>query len=549
MSRLSIIMEVEKQLPDYLLNGTYIHNGTSITFKEFLESIFINFVKPEANVANLVDYINSNLISKIEINKENINENIEIVLSNGKKIVVKKADLKKVEYIENFIANRVDYTESIRVSEDQYINVLDTLISKIPFMDDDYMITIGPNKKSLNDFYLTLLDNIYKPATLVDKAEICIFYGSKLDEKVLKSTMDGMNLTVEEYISRILPNQMINATDIVIDGNKISICEAIERISKHQINIIEAEEKRKLEEKENLYNRTSENPGLLSEINLALSENHSLEITAEIPVVTKGKLNDEELAAITSLPADIIYTNDEETYKRFLNDIKSAIKATNNMHDLEDKVAEFKRVAEEALSKNLSTYIQNQILSIDELINEKRNEIIKIESNKEDYIEAIQDRIEELKNQLRKLSTIDDYSIIYGDIVKLEREVYDKCIKDYQLIASLESLIEEYKGARAKYDFKTTDFESQKSAAIGHINDLFSDLRIKSNNLTHMENARDIQNIAIAINVKREQITNALNDYLKNKSITEIEYKNYKEELEMLIQKCNNVDNIGYGYR
>lgn len=520
MDKLSIIKEVEEKLDKDLLNGTFAHNGSSIPFKEFLETKFISFVKDNANVDRLIDFINNKFAPLV---------------------VIKDIDKEKKAFIESFIENRFGYQKLIQVSENEYMNVTEALLSKVPFMDDNFLITIGPKKTTIEEFYMTILNNRYKAPTIADKYEICEYYGEQLDDKVLDSIMDGMNITVRDYLTSVLPTQMVNATDIVIDGEHISIVDAIEKINAHQMSIIEEEEKRVREELEEKFNRTGENPSLLSEITVELNKENNLEVTAEIPIVASNQFTEEEVASLSSLDVANVGLDPVTHYVNILSSLKESIVKTNSLHDLETKEATFKEIANEALAANLGLYVQTIITSTEELITEVRNSIIKLEGNKEDYIDALQGASFQIKNEISVAQSTDELSAIYGEITRLRLDSAKKGIHGVQYEATMENLENYFNSVRAKSDFKMVPEDVKRNKAIADVNNLFMDLRIKQRNLESASLERDRQNINIAISVKQEQIMRALNAFVKERLITEQEYQSYSEQLGVLDRQFNSV--------
>lgn len=546
MDRLSVIREVETSIPENILDSIFIHNNRETTLRVFLEKDFIKFVSDGADPKIVAQVIEEKIMPSVRVKEDIDLDDIERISSISEEKIVHKSEKEKIAYIEEFIKNRVGYVDEIRMSENEFISTRAVLMDKVSFMDDEFQIQVGPNRKSISQFYEVLLNNSYKAPTIVDKTEICMYYASMLDETILSSIMDGMNISVRKYLEEVLPTKMTTSTDIVIDGQTISIDEAIGRIAEHQQVLLDTEKRKEIEAKEQKFNRTSENPSLLEEISFALSENNKLEITSPLPIVTSGDLDEEEIENLYSTIAQEI--KEKEHYREVLDLMRRSISSTNSLHDLENVENYFTSLAKEALACNLGLEIQVQIQAIEELLIEKKNSIIKFEGNKEDYIEAIQDRIATLTHRIKRVSSMDDLSIIYGEIKKLEIEVCDRGIKDYQLRASLVELNEKYRFASAKYEFNTTEFEQTRDKAIATIEDLFSDLRIKGNSSFSLPSSqRDIQNISIGLNVKEEQIKNALAEYLRNKLITDAEYEKYNQQLEELHEKYNKDNKIGFG--
>lgn len=514
MERTMIIAELKKQLPEDILNGTYSKNGKTMPTYEFLDSIFIRFIKDDAKVENLMQYLQAKIlpdvIPRIDHNK------------------------KYEEYIEQYMASRDDLVATIRISETELISTRDFFMSKIPFMDDDFMVTVGPHKKTLDELYITLLNNEYHPATLAEKAELCASLSNFLSDEVLDSTMDGMSMSVRTYINEILPTIMINATDIVIGGKNVSVDSVVAKIDERQKEIINEQRQRELEERIERFNRTGENPSLLSEIQVALAADDSLEITTNIPVVASSQLSLEEVAALQSMKRDELYSNPRRYYKTSLDNLKDSIAHTNNAHDLESKASEFNALVSN-MEPSLAAEYSELITSIAELVVAKRNDIIKIDNNKEEYGESLIDRIAAVSKQIRTLDNVDSFSEVKVELHSLERELIEKGITDISVWQVLRDAQDKLKRYSIRFNLTSEDFEVEKNNIISSVNDKLSIIRRNLVTLASVADERDIQRINIDIDVKSDAIANELAEGLKDKKISEADAKKLSDELTMVL--------------
>ena len=318
MDKLEIIQEIKNNLPEELLNGTYSKNGKVMPLYEFLDNIFIRFIKDGASVDNLITYVRDKIIPDV--------------------IPKVKYDQRYIDYVDAFLASREDLVATVRISETELVSTRDYLISKIPFMDENFLVTVGPNKKTLYEVYMMLLNNEYHPATLKDKEELCIDLSSFLTDEVMDSIMDGMSITVRSYITEVLPTIMVNATDIVIGGKNVGVDEVVARINERQMEIIEEQRQREIEERLEMFNRTSENPSLLGEIQVAMVDDDNLEITTSIPLVSSSQLSDEEVNLLLDQVFDTVRPTSEKDMGLIMREITPKVKGRYDMRLLSDKV-------------------------------------------------------------------------------------------------------------------------------------------------------------------------------------------------------------------
>ena len=65
MTKIEIILEAEKYMSPDLINGLIKYKGDIISVKEFLETVFIDYLKENASYKSVVTYAERNLKDKI----------------------------------------------------------------------------------------------------------------------------------------------------------------------------------------------------------------------------------------------------------------------------------------------------------------------------------------------------------------------------------------------------------------------------------------------------------------------------------------------------
>ena len=564
MDNATVIANIEAVLPEEILNGRYIRGPINVPLKTFLDEVLVNFISEGSTYDQVYNYIKAKVLP--DVVKATKDEEVSIdsgALQNANVQATKENEMEEQERlapiidlpqnefipinpllgkqcIDEFIDNCVGFIATVRTSEISVVDTREYLYSKIPYMNSEQKIRIGDNYKTIYEVYSTLLNNTYRPATLVDKIELCTYLAEELEPEVLASTIKELGMTTKEYILEVLPKMMINATSIDVSGKIVSVDEAINQIAKKQREIIEKEREQANNAKLEEFNRTGENPLLLSEIKLELAkEDDTIEVTAEIPIVSSYLVSPEEVSELSVLPSDAIYGNDDQYYQNMLNNLKQTIKDTSTEHDLTAKesgnnVFSFEAIAQEALQKIPTFEMQQLINSTSELIGTKRNELIKVYSNREEYCDAIMMEISTITRKLELVDSIDSFSEIKNQITRITIDLVEKNIKDLRVKQALEGLNMAYRQAFTKYNLTQNDFEKQKNSAVEGLNNQLSKIRRNYARLLYIRDSNlsqsTINNTNMNIETLKDEIQSALNSHL----LTEEEANSYYYELNKL---------------
>lgn len=529
MESLDIIKQVELLLPNIYHNATIISNNEEISLFSFLENTFIKFVRPGADAEVLVEYIKNKLKHLI------------------------KFDASYIAKVDEYIANNPNFKDIIQMGphQEDIISVRNHLIEYASkFMNESGTLDYVGQEITLDDLYLKLLKNEYRVPTIEEKAELCIDMTRYIDVEILDSIVDGMNITVRDYIWNTLPSKMISATEIEVDKEVFEISEFITRIVDHQKAMLEEEKIKNQQQLEDIYNKTGDNPGLVSEIQVRLKENNDLEITAELPVVTSSLVSEEEKESLLDNYRKKEAITDEEYYMKELNNIKFAIENTTTSHDLDGKVGFFKVVAEEAKSKNLPSQVQVLIESIEELITLKRNNIIKISNNQEEYVDVLFSEINTMTTELNGFSTLDEYSTLYGKALERYQDVLSKGINDIQLRSAFQLLFNRIVEKRLNLD-ATIGYQSPEVERCKvELNALMSD--IKQDLLTIEHDSNNLGNLTgteIRLNLNIETAKEKVEKAYADKLLTEDDREYYMNRLKGYSMAIQSETKIGYGLR
>lgn len=531
MEKLDIIKIIENSLPEKYHNATIIVQNNEMPFFSFLENIFPRFFNENSNPENLVEYIKHN-------------ENI---------VRLTKFDNYYAQKVDEYIASNPNFKDIIPTGprEEDIISVRSHLIDYASkYMTESGTLDYLGQEITFDDLYLKLLKNEYYMPTIEEKAELCADMTRYIDMEILDSTLDGMGITVRDYICDTLPTKMVSATEVAMDSEIYSIEEFIVKIVNHQAEMLASEKTRKQQELEDVYNKTGDNPGLVSEIQVRLKEDDDLEITAEIPVVTSSLVSDEEKESLLNNYRKKDAITDEEYYTRELNSVKSAIENTTTAHDLVSKEKFYKSIAEEAVSKGMSEQVQILISSIDELITLKRNNIIKITNNQEEYVDVLFSEINSMNTELNGFTNLDEYSTLYGKALERYQDVLDKGISDIQLRSAFQLLFSNIVKKRLNLDatigYQSPEIERCKVELNGIMTDIKQDLLTIEHDSNNLGNLTGTE-IRLNANIQtaKEQVEKA---YIE-KLLTEDDREYYMNRLKYYTIAIQSETKIGYGLR
>lgn len=523
MDCLDIIKQTESILPNSFKFATIISNGNRIPLFEFLETKFIGFVKPGAKPQVLAQYINSELSELITLND------------------------KRITTVENFIANNPTFKDVIQTGPDNFISAREYLRDYcIKNMTDTGEIEYVGRTITIEELYLKLLNKEYHAPTIEEKAELCLDMSRFIDNEVLSSTLDGMDITVRDYITKVIPTKMSTIDTVVIKGVPSPIDDFVKEIVDHQIEYLEKQKQEIAQAKEDEYNKTSDNPGLVSEIKVS----EDLQVTAEIPVVTSSLLTDEEKNSLLTNYSSKESVTDEDYYRDILNKLKEAIDSTNNSHDLETKSNYFDSIVAEASESEVYPQIQALITSVKELIAERQRNIIKIGNNIEEYTDVLFSEVNAMNDELNGFTTLDEYSTLYGKALERYEDLLKKKITDPQLKKSFISLFNKIKEKRLNLDSTIGYQPPEVERAKVELNMLISE--IKQDVLTIEHDSNNLGNLAgteVRLNKNIETAMARVEAACNERLLTDDDREYYMNRLKGYQMAIQSEAKIGFGIR
>lgn len=426
----------------------------------------------------------------------------------GKTIEEKRA------YIQIFIDETNGYEATIKISETDELDVTENLLSKAEFMDDDFNIQVGPNKRTLQEYYEIIIRNKYQSLTLVDKAEICEALTRDIEIEILESPMQGYDGTVQEYITEVLPTMMTSCDQIEFHGNTMLITDVIERIKETQKEMIDRETAKKFG-----------NPDAVGELIIQPDG----KVISDAPVKPLVDLSQEEYTYLAGQTVSKV--NEQDDLSRTINYLMDYISKVTDEHDLsnvEKEVNELPQTIE-------STYINAKLDKLRSMITMKRNNIIKVEGNKEYFGDAIVGKIRALESDLRNNPDPENYNRVIGEITAMEMSLEEKGITDYQIKAELIRFKESIMFKRMKEDLLTKNQSKDKERLKEQIDAYI--LGIKQEVYAAQSETRQayVTGIQIRVDNAYAQVNSFVIDAFNSGMLTKEEKEYYLSEMDFIV--------------
>lgn len=540
MEKLDIIKETQSILPNSFKMATIISNGTRLPLFKYMETDFLSYVKPGATATILANFFNVQTADKTSVI--------------GKRITLN--DIRMIKLTEFFENNKL-IKEVIQTGpkEEEFMDVRTYLTEYVlENMNDTGSLEYVERTITLEELYLKLLSNEYHAPTLEDKAELCFNMASYLEPEILASIVDGMDISVADYITRVLPTKMDTISTVSINGKSEEISEFIQKIANHQRKLIEDNEEKAIQERENEYNKTGDNPGLVSEIQVRLTEGRGLEITAEIPIVTSSLLSESEEESLLVNYTKRESVTKEDYYICLINKLKETIGETNNSHDLNTKMNFFDQILEELEKENnseeLSKKIEPYIKSLNKLIADKQKNLIKVSGNLDEYIDVLFSEINLMNDEMSNFTTLDEYSLLYGKAVERYEDTLKKGIKDIQLKSEFHLLFKRINEKRLNLEM-TMGYQSSEVERVKiMLNELIMNIQTDVLRIEHdSNNLGNLTGTSIRLESEIERAKNQVEEAYLSKLLTETDREYYFNRLKSYSIALDSEKKIGFGTR
>lgn len=540
MEKLDIIKETQSILPNSFKMATIISNGTRLPLFKYMETDFLSYVKPGATATILANFFNVQTADKTSVI--------------GKRITLN--DIRMIK-LKEFFENNKFIKEVIQTGpkEEEFIDVRTYLTEYVlEHMDDTGLLMYVGRTITIEELFLKLLSNEYHAPTLEDKAELCFNMASYLETEILESIVDGMDISVADYITKVLPTKMDTISTVSINGKSEEISEFIQKIANHQRKLIEDNKEKAIKEKENEYNKTGDNPGLVSEIQVRLTEGRGLEITAEIPIVTSSLLSESEEESLLANYTKRESVTKDDYYICLINKLKETIGETNNSHDLNTKMNFFDQILEELGKENnseeLSEKIEPYIESLKKLIADKQKNLIKVSSNSDEYIDVLFSEINLMNDEMSNFTTLDEYSLLYGKALERYEDTLKKGIKDIQLKSEFHLLFKRINEKRLNLEL-TMGYQSSEVERVKiMLNELIMNIQADVLRIEHdSNNLGNLTGTSIRLESEIERAKNQVEEAYLSKLLTETDREYYFNRLKSYSIALDSEKKIGFGTR
>ena len=501
MEKLDIIREAQRLLPEEIKQGNFHMSGKSVSVKEYMETVLIDHIKENATPQYVAEVIKNKFASRITYGRTNE---------------------EKEAYILNFINGLDSYKETRHLGKGQFENVRERLLGLATQMDNDFLIPVGPFKKTLEEYYNRLLADETPMLTLADKQEICIDCTRYIEIEVLESQMEGYEGTVEEYITEYLPTIMPTVDTVDFNGTVVSLPETIEKIIISQKRILEEAERNK-------YGK----PDFVGE--LVIQQDGK--VVSDAPVKPLEELTSNEIATMTNIySAGLTLTFDELSINmNRLMDVIRNISAKEDFDKIEKEVQGFKEALE---GVDLDSYLVSKLEVINSMVEKKKIILTKKNNIMDEYEDHTYNVVNQIRNDAKNQSTNDATNLSIGRALALEMDLRNVGSTDFQTAANLRSVQDELRANAIKAGSVKTNENPAKAVLkstieVEYINNFERDVQeaINYGGAAHLEGA------VLRLEKEYERILRILKDLRTQDKLSNEEYQYFKSQVATALKK------------
>ena len=501
MEKLDIIREAQRLLPEEIKQGNFHMSGKSVSVKEYMETVLIDHIKENATPQYVAEVIKNKFASRITYGR---------------------TKEEKEAYILNFINGLDSFKETRHLGKGQFENVRERLLGLATQMDNDFLIPVGPFKKTLEEYYNRLLADETPMLTLADKQEICIDCTRYIEIEVLESQMEGYEGTVEEYITEYLPTLMPTVDTVDFNGTVVSLSETIEKIIISQKRIIEEAERNK-------YGK----PDFVGE--LVIQQDGK--VVSDAPVKPLEELTSNEIATMTNIySAGLTLTFDELSINmNRLMDVIRNISAKEDFDKIEKEVQGFKEALE---GVDLDSYLVTKLEVINSMVEKKKIILTKKNNIMDEYEDHTYNVVNQIRSDAKNQSSNDATNLSIGRALALEMDLRNVGSTDFQTAANLRSVQDELRAAAIKAGSVKTNENPAKAVLkstieVEYINNFERDVQeaINYGGAAHLEGA------VLRLEKEYERIVRILKDLRTQDKLSNEEYQYFKSQVATALKK------------
>lgn len=501
MEKLDIIREAQRLLPEEIKQGNFHMSGKSVSVKEYMETVLIDHIKENATPQYVAEVIKNKFASRITYGR---------------------TKEEKEAYILNFINGLDSFKETRHLGKGQFENVRERLLGLATQMDNDFLIPVGPFKKTLEEYYNRLLADETPMLTLADKQEICIDCTRYIEIEVLESQMEGYEGTVEEYITEYLPTIMPTVDTVDFNGTVVSLQETIEKIIISQKRILEEAERNK-------YGK----PDFVGE--LVIQQDGK--VVSDAPVKPLEELTSNEIATMTNIySAGLTLTFDELSINmNRLMDVIRNISAKEDFDKIEKEVQGFKEALE---GVDLDSYLITKLEVINSMVEKKKIILTKKNNIMDEYEDHTYNVVNQIRSDAKNQSSNDATNLSIGRALALEMDLRNVGSTDFQTAANLRSVQDELRANAIKAGSVKTNENPAKAVLkstieVEYINNFERDVQeaINYGGAAHLEGA------VLRLEKEYERIVRILKDLRTQDKLSNEEYQYFKSQVATALKK------------
>ena len=501
MEKLDIIREAQRLLPEEIKQGNFHMSGKSVSVKEYMETVLIDHIKENATPQYVAEVIKNKFASRITYGR---------------------TKEEKEAYILNFINGLDSFKETRHLGKGQFENVRERLLGLATQMDNDFLIPVGPFKKTLEEYYNRLLADETPMLTLADKQEICIDCTRYIEIEVLESQMEGYEGTVEEYITEYLPTIMPTVDTVDFNGTVVSLQETIEKIIISQKRILEEAERNK-------YGK----PDFVGE--LVIQQDGK--VVSDAPVKPLEELTSNEIATMTNIySAGLTLTFDELSINmNRLMDVIRNLSTKEDFDKIEKEVQGFKEALE---GVDLDSYLVTKLEVINSMVEKKKIILTKKNNIMDEYEDHTYNVVNQIRSDAKNQSSNDATNLSIGRALALEMDLRNVGSTDFQTAANLRSVQDELRANAIKAGSVKTNENPAKAVLkstieVEYINNFERDVQeaINYGGAAHLEGA------VLRLEKEYERIVRILKDLRTQDKLSNEEYQYFKSQVATALKK------------
>ncbi len=371
------------------------------------------------------------------------------------------------------------YVAQMKNSENEVVNSALTTDMGLeePITTEDYLSEVFPLELD-RDFKASVLNKklaVNDAIDLIMKRQVCRLNIQGIDESILESYIDfgnGKKTKTSKYILDTLPKFMVSLFKVKFNSEDTEhdISDTIDKIIKNQKIAVELEETKAQTTIIKANNRFTESADLPT-IGIETIDGNivarPVSTASKLDGITVSKsvspsLTEEELEAAYNIP-DYSYLNDDEYFHINLDYMVDAIRNCHTVDDLTAASRNLEQLIKSSYQLSISESTEKYMSYATSLVEIRRQELMKVESNIEDYSIVIKGTLMEMYDHLDDVNTIEEQAHIYANITRIERELMSKNIKTDEIDVLLTKVKNKIKANSIRVMILDNDMELEQT--------------------------------------------------------------------------------------